>query len=103
MIEQEKLLDEHLIHITYEDTKIIIEQMEKNICEIILNDCKKGTGFFCKIPYPTKDGLLPVLITNWHVIKEEILYKDNKEITIYIKREKRGRTLNLNNRIKKIH
>ena len=100
MIEQEKLLFEHPIPITYEETKIITEQMEKNICGITLNDGKKGTGFFCKIPFTTKYRLLPVLITNWHVIKEEILYKDNQEITIFIKTEKRARMLNLNNRLK---
>ena len=30
-----------------------------------------GTGFFCKIPYPNKQDLLNVLITNNHVLNEE--------------------------------
>ena len=51
----------------------IIEQMKNNsICRI--ND--KGTGFFVKIPYKSK--LLPVLITNNHVINfEDIINKKN--------------------------
>ena len=100
MKENEQYLNDYPIPITYEDTKIIMEQMEKKICEITSSDYSKGTGFFCKIPFPTKDKLLPVLITNWHVIKNEILYRENEEITIFIKNEKKGRILNLNNRLK---
>ncbi len=32
--------------------KRLLSQMEKNICEIDCNDGSKGTGFFCKIPFP---------------------------------------------------
>ena len=35
--------------ISYNSTKKIIEQMEKNICKITIGK-KLGTGFFCKIP-----------------------------------------------------
>jgi len=39
--------------ISYECTKKIMDQMQKNICKIKIDD-KKGTGFFCKIPFPQK-------------------------------------------------
>ena len=40
----------------------------------------KGTGFFCKIPYPDKEHLLSVLVTNNHIIDEAHLRKNNKII-----------------------
>ena len=76
--------------ISYECTKKIIEQMEKNIFKIKIGD-EQGTGFFCKIPYNNKI----VLMTNNHVIDENI-----NEINIKIKEEKESRIINLNNRIK---
>ena len=61
--------------------------MEKSICKIKIYDKKKkkhiyATGFLCKIPYPDEFTLLPVLVTNNHVINEE-KFKDNKEIEIF--------------------
>ena len=76
--------------ISYECTKKIIEQMEKNIFKIKIGK-KQATGFFCKIPYNNKI----VLMTNNHVIDENI-----NEINIKIKEEKESRIINLNNRIK---
>ena len=90
--------------IPYQNFKKISAQMEKNIFKIKLrweqNDKKKqGTGFFCKIPFPDKKKLLPVLITNNHLINKEIL--DNNEIiTIKIKGELNEIRFNLKNRIK---
>ena len=55
--------------ISYECTKKIMEQMEKNICNIRIEN-HSGTGFFCKIPFPDEDNMLPVLITNHHVIND---------------------------------
>ena len=80
-------------------TKEIINQMEKSICKIKIGE-KQGTGFFCKIPFPDKNKMLKVLITNNHVINKDILYKNNSKISIYIEEEKQIRELNLNNRIK---
>ena len=51
--------------ITYDCNKKIIEQMENNVFKIKIG-ANQGTGFFCKIPFPTKDNMLPVLITNNH-------------------------------------
>ena len=44
--------------------------------------------------------MLNVLITNNHVINEDILYKNDQQITIYIKEEGKFKRLNLNNRLK---
>ena len=66
----EKLLEDYPKPITLESTNIIIKQMEKSICKII-NKKGKGTGFFCYI----KD--IPVMITNNHIINEEIIKENN--------------------------
>ena len=58
--------------------KIIIEQIEKSICKIKCNDGGNGTGFFCIIPFPDKFHLLPVLMTNNHVITEDDIMKVRK-------------------------
>jgi V8-like Glu-specific endopeptidase len=68
------------------DAKTIIKFLPraiKAVCEIKLSK-GFGSGFFCKIPYTENDNLLlPVLITNGHVISEEILnYKNDIEIII---------------------
>ena len=85
--------------ISYECTKKILEQMEKNIC-IIKIDNIQGTGFFTKIPFPDLNNMLPVLITNNHIINEELLNANDEKIIIRIKQDNFFKTLNLNNRIK---
>ena len=77
----------------------IIEQMKKNICKIIL-DQMQGTGFFCKIPFPDHNKILPVLITSSHVINEEFLNKDDAKIVLEIGAEPNIKELNLKDRIK---
>jgi len=86
--------------ISYECTKKIIEQMEKNIFKIKVDNGLQGTGFFCKIPYPNKNNMISVLITCNHLINEDILYKKDKIISIKIKEENEIRNINLNDRIK---
>ena len=85
--------------ITYDCNKKIIEQMENNVFKIKIGD-NQGTGFFCEIPFPTKGGVLPVLITNNHIINEDILYKNDEYINLDIKGEKNVKKINLNNRLK---
>ena len=70
--------------ISYETTKAIIDQMEQNICKINIGNYQ-GTGFFCEIPFPDKNNMLPVFITNNHIINEKLLYDENAEIEIEIK------------------
>ena len=84
--------------VPYECSKTIIEQMEKNICKITVGD-EQGTGFFCEIPFPNKDNMLKVLITNNHVINDSILKKPNAIIPLDIEEEANTKYLNLNNRI----
>jgi len=59
-----------------DQTNEIMSQMEQSICKIDLGD-KVGTGFLCKIPFPTKFHYIGVLITNNHVLKEDYLKLNN--------------------------
>ena len=77
----------------------IIDQMKKNVCKIILYQTQ-GTGFFCKIPFPEHNKMLPVLITSSHVINEEFLNKDDAKIVLEIKANPNVKELNLKDRIK---
>ena len=85
--------------ISYECSKKIIKQMERNICKITVGE-NQGTGFFCKIPFPDLNHMLSVFITNNHIIDKELLYKDNAFIEIDIEEKNNTRKLNLNNRMK---
>ena len=85
--------------VSLESSQKIIEQMKKNVCQI-QSDESQGTGFFCRIPFPDMNNMLTVLITNNHIINEELLYEDDAEILIYTENEKNTKTINLNNRIK---
>ena len=77
---KEKYIKNNIEPISLETTEKIIYQMKNNVCRISVSNGNKGTGFFCKLPYPDKDNLLSVLITNNHVINEAILEKDKKII-----------------------
>ena len=79
--------------------KEIVNQMEKCLCKIKIEPKIQGTGFPCRIPFPTEKKLLPVLITNNHIINEETLYEKDKKISIKIENEKQ-KIINLNNRKK---
>ena len=74
----QKYIEDYPIPITAERTEIILYQMKNCICKIHMDDGSKGTGFFCKIPYPNKDHLLSVLVTNNHVINDSHLGNDKK-------------------------
>ena len=87
--------------ITYECTIKIIGQMKKNICKIKIGQ-KQGTGFFCKIPFPSKYYMKPVLITSSYLINEEIL-NNEEEIIIKIEEDIDIKTINLKNRMKYIN
>ena len=86
-----ELINEQLINnkpsiIPYENIEEILNQMNKNICMIKTENGKQGTGFFCKIPFPNKENLLPVLMTNNHIINQDLLLGKNKIITLLIKK-----------------
>ena len=80
--------------VSYEGTKKILDQMDNSVCRIF--NGKKGTGFFTKIPYNNK--LLPVLITNNHIIGQNDI-KNNESITLYIHnyKDQNTKTIKLDN------
>ena len=57
---------------------IVQNQSKKCICKIFLKSGGTGSGFFCKIPFPTSLNLLPVLITANHNLKEENIIPGEK-------------------------
>ena len=76
--------------------QIIINKSEKSICEIKC-DNGYGTGFFCILRYPDKYNKIYCLITNYHVIDNNMInYKENIEIIMNNKEIK----INLNNKRK---
>ena len=98
--EYEKYLGDWPKLISYNKSIKIIEQMEKNICMLMLEKNAQGTGFFCKIPFPTKENMLPVFITNNHLINKDMLNTENYEIELSIAEKKNTIKLNLDNRMK---
>jgi len=96
---KESTLNDYPKVISYECSKKIIEQMEKNICKITI-DKNQGTGFFCEIPFENKEKLLPVFITNNHIINKDFLNKKDAKIKLDIKSEEDMKELNLSNRMK---
>jgi len=94
---KEKYIKNNIEPISLETTEKIIYQMKNNVCRINVSNGNKGTGFLCKIPYPDKNNLLKVLITNNHVINEAILEKDKK---IIISINNNQHEIKLENRIK---
>ena len=87
-IKQQGLIKEQPIPVSLEGTKKIIYQMENFICKIYLDNGLVGTGFFCEIPF--NNNLLPVLITNNHILNGNDI-ENNKIINLMI-----------NNKVKKI-
>ena len=69
-IDKEKLLNKYSLPVTIDETELILKQMRYSICKIE-NRNGNGTGFFCKI-FNQK-----LLITNNHVINEEIIKNKN--------------------------
>ena len=67
---KEVLIENQPDPVDLEGTRLILSQMENCICKIVNDDGRKGTGFVCKIPFPDKNNLLEVLITNNHILNE---------------------------------
>ena len=90
---KERKIKDYPEAVTLKSTKIILKQMEKNICKILINDRSKGTGFFCKIPFPDNNNKLSVLLTNNHIIndlkKNITIYYDNKIKEIELENRKK--------------
>ena len=52
--------------------------MKNKVAKIYARHGEKGTGFFCIIPFPDEQHMLPVFITNNHVINEDYLNNEEK-------------------------
>ena len=87
--------------IPYDNYQKINDQVKRSICKIKINNSKEGLGFFCKIPFPDKNSLLPVLITSSNIISNDSLEKEKEKIRIVI--ENKNIDINLSNRIKYIN
>ena len=98
-VKKESILTGYPNFIPLECAKKITEQMEKNICKIKIGN-EQGTGFFCLIPFPDNKNMLPVFITNNHIINKEFLYKKDNIISIDIEEEENTKEINLNERMK---
>ena len=85
--------------VSLEATEKILNQMKNSICRVFLENGKEGSGFFCKIPHERKYDLLPVLITNNHLIDELELKKDKNKIKISINNNSEYKEIELNERI----
>ena len=94
----EKYIEDYPIPITLESTEIILSQMKSSVCKIYLDNGNKGTGFFCKVPFPGHINLRSFLVTNNHVIHESYLRKD-KSFEITINNDKIKKRLTIGNRI----
>ena len=94
---KEKSLDDYLLSVNLETTENILKRMKHSICKICTKN-GKGTGFFCKIPFPDMQHLLTVLITNNHVINESYLNKKSK-ITISINNDNLLKVIEIGDRI----
>ena len=81
-------------NILFEDQKYIYGSLDYNqksidICNYQKNNCivkiilekGYGTGFLLKIPFGNKNKLIPVLMTNYHVINEDYP-KTNRYLTV---------------------
>ena len=62
-----------------------IIHLENCLCKIKTKNLNEyGLGFFCKIPFPNESHLLPVLITNDHILEKDDI-SIGKNITILLK------------------
>lgn len=73
---QEKYFEDSPIPVSIKGTEKILNQMKKCICKIH-NKGIKGTGYFCKIPYPDPSNDFPVLITNNHILNIKDITHDS--------------------------
>lgn len=66
-IDNEAKIKGSAIPITHSQIKKIYQQMNNSVCKIMHGNTR-GTGFFCKIPFPDQNNLLRVLVTVNHVL-----------------------------------
>ena len=94
---KEKYIENSVNPVSIEGLEKILFQMKNCICKIYKNDGTKGTGFFCRIPFPDESNLLHALFTNNHVLDQTDL-ENNKIIEISINNEKEERNIKIDNK-----
>ena len=94
-IKPESILTGYPDIFSFESNKKINEQMEKGIAKIKFGN-EQATGFFCEIPFPSKENMLPVIMLCNHIYNPEI--SKNETIEIQIKSESEIKKIDLNNR-----
>ena len=94
----EKYIEDSVNPVSIEGIETILYQMKNCVCKIYQKEGSKGTGFFCRIPFPNEENLLPVLITNNHVLGKTDLENDNY-IEFSINNEKEYRKIHINKKI----
>ena len=72
----------------------ILNQIINCVCKI--NGKKFGTGFFCKILY--NNELIPVLMTNYHVVDDNFI-ETNTKLNVYINQKLKVLNINKNSKI----
>ena len=97
--EKESMLTGYPNVISFECTLNLLNQMKKDICKFKIGN-NQGTGFFCKIPFPNKENMLPVFITNNHLIGEDLLNDEDEKIYIKTKENNEMKNISFNNRMK---
>ena len=97
----EKLLETNPVPVSIETKKKILFQMQNCICKIN-NSNGKGTGFFCYITNIKNQNIkYPVLITNNHVINEQII-EESKSIKLSLNDDD-TKTIDINLKNRKIY
>ena len=91
---KEVLIENSPSSVTAKGIEKILFQMKKCTCRIIIADENKGTGFFCKIKVNKNKEILPVLITNNHILNSEDL-RINKLITFIFNEDKEIRKIKI--------
>ena len=92
---KEAFLNRSIPLIYLEGISKIEEQMQKCVCKIKFGDII-GTGFFCKIKINDKE-ILPVLITNYHVINENNIKNGKKKIKVSLFNERVFKVISIDN------
>ena len=72
-IKKEKYIENATSSVFINGIETILTQMKKCICKIYGKNEMCSTGFFCKIPFPDAQHLMPVLVTTDFAIDAEKL------------------------------
>ena len=93
----EAQINGHANSISPEQIEKALFQMYNSVCKIKKGEILIGTGFLCKIPFPNKFTLFPVLITCNHVLNRDSI-SPGKIINFTINDEKFNYSILMNSR-----